>query len=185
MVWIDIEGVSGELLRQLERLNADLTEEIERANERIGAKVSGDAKRLLQSEVYSVPIPLRASADRRLGPSAAVRSKTTKGSRGQWRRTGNLLRQETYRVSLDGASVILFNNAEEALPRAALGMENPPNAAGRKAGEQRPQTEKPEAQRSKTKAVGNWQTRAVEANRRLIGQEYEAGVARALEKVGH
>lgn len=186
-------------------LNAALEKELRAANTRIGLQMNAEAKKLLQEEIYNVPIPLLASADRTfdmarvpeqlrpflkeakfkraLGVKNKVRSQTTKGRYGQWQRTANLLRQEMFTLTIDSrgaGGVILTNNANYAAARAALGGPNPPNRAGRRAGEQRPQNGKPDAQKSKTKAVGNWQFRVVRKNEQWIAVQYREAIARAI-----
>lgn len=186
-------------------LNAALERELRAANQRIGLHLNGQAKKLLQEEVYNVPIPLLASADRTfdmarvpeqlrpfvkeakfkkaLGAKNKVREQTTKGQYGQWERTRFLRDQEMFTLTTDSrgaGGVVLTNNANYAAARAALGGPNPPNRAGRKAGEQRPQAGKPDAQKSKTKAVGNWQFRVVKKNREWIAEQYKAAIGRTL-----
>lgn len=174
------------VIKELERLDALLVTELRKANQDIGARVSGDAKRIIASEINAVPIPLTRGADAKLGANSKRRTSTTKGKHGQWSRTGNLLRAESFALGIEGqgaVSVTLHNNANYSAARSALGGPNPPNAAGRKAGEQRPQSDVPVAQRSKTKAVGNWQERAVQINRDWITRRYEQAIAKALESV--
>ncbi len=164
-----------------EGLNARLEAELRKANRDIGAVVTADSKELLQEEIDNVPIPLRRSANKKLTPGAKIRTKTTKGSHGQWSRTGNLKRSQTFRVESDGLSVTVANTANYAAARAALGGPNPPNAKGRRAGSQRDQSHLDPAERSQTKAVGNWIVRVVRRREGWIRDRYQAAIARALE----
>ena len=107
------------ILGRMHARSARVRSELERAARDISNELTGEAKRVLQDEVYNVPIPLKASADRRLSPTAAVRSKTTKGKLGQWTRTGNLKRRE--RGKAQGPVVIMENTARYSLARHNLG----------------------------------------------------------------
>lgn len=73
-----------------------------------------ETKGLLQSEIYSVPIPRRRG----------------RRGKGRWRRSGNLKRRE--RAYADGVTVVLENQANYAAARSALGSKGPENRAGRK-----------------------------------------------------
>lgn len=133
--------IAGRMRRRQDAVIRELSTEARR----IGAVVSGEAKRILQADIYNVPIPLLASAERdfaergaikraryrtgkrrgekmrALSPAAldALQAKATKGQYGQWERSGNLKRQELWRTR--GPVVILTNNAEYAIHRYRLG----------------------------------------------------------------
>lgn len=166
MMLLEIKSNSRQVRAELERLNGELLRELRVANERIGAQVHASSKRLLQSEVYNIPIPRSA------------------GGKQKWRRGGDLKRSESFRLSANGLMVILTNNSQHALPRHALGGPNPPNRAGRQSGEQQPQAGAPAAQRSRTKHVGHWQERAAQQNEAFIAREYRAALERALGRSG-
>jgi hypothetical protein len=186
MIRLDIDSPFAALRRELDDLNDRLEKELRASNTRIGQKVSADAKRILNAEVYSVPIPLTASGNRALSARSRVRKQATKGRHGKWTRTGNLKRLETFALKVEGRgsfSVVLVNAASYAAARAALGQPNPPNRAGRKAGVQRAQTNLRPEERSRTRPVA-WQAEAVEANERWIGEEYAAAIERALPGSG-
>ena len=186
MIFLQTTDPFPAVIRELERLDGLLVDELRAANNDIGALISGEAKRIIASEINAVPIPLTAGADRKLGAKSATRAKTTKGKHGQWSRTGNLLRQESFKLSSEGRSsvaVTFHNNANYSAARSALGGPNPPNVKGRRAGEQRAQSNVPPAQRSRTKAVGNWQERAVKLHEGWITRRYEQAIGKALESV--
>lgn len=174
---IEFRGLD-QLRRKLSHFDADLGEELIQASQRVGAQLSVASKRLLQKEVYAVPIPLTVAAERTLKASSPIRKQARKGRHGRWRRKGTLQQSETYaldRVSR-GAQVRLVNNARHAAARAALGGPNPPNRANRRAGIQIPDDENP----SKTRPVGDWHARVVKEKRGLIRAEYRDAVIRAL-----
>lgn len=165
------------LARMMARKQA-VVRELEVSARVLAPVLVAESKKILQTEIYNVPIPLKAASNRKLSEKAVLRAKTTKGSHGKWMRTGNLKRGET--ASADGVDVLLTNNAEYSAARNALGGPNPPNAAGRKAGTQRAQSKTPEAERSKTRSV-QWQKQAIETQRERILQERREGVLRALK----
>jgi hypothetical protein len=109
----------GSIIQAMNRRKGAVVRELTEAARVLGPEVSGECKRILQSEIYDVPIPLKASANRRLGKNAPVRNKTTKGKHGQWSRSGALKRNEGFRVV--GPVLILTNNVKYAGPRYRLG----------------------------------------------------------------
>lgn len=111
---------AGSILRRMQSRRGRVIQELSQAAKTLGAEISGESKRILQNEIYNVPIPLKKSADRRLGPDAKIRSKTTKGKLGKWQRTGNLKRSESY--TTEGATIILRNNARYAAARYVQGL---------------------------------------------------------------
>lgn len=165
------------LLRKMKRRSGAVKRELGAAARTLSPVMAAENKGIIQREIYDVPIPLKAGADRKLGEKAALRKKTTKGSKGKWSRTGNLKRSET--ASPDGVDVLMRNNAKYAKPRYALGAANPPNKAGRKAGTQRAQPGIPDAQKSQTRSV-QWHSKAIEAKRGRIVAVRRAAVLRAL-----
>lgn len=175
-----ISSNAKQLQRAMLARPAALRRELNAAGREIGAVVNAEAKTELQEQIYNVPIPLTAGADRRLGAKSATRGKTTKGKHGQWKRTGNLKRGETYQAK--GAEITFKNVASYSAARAALGMPNPPNKAKRKAGIQRKQAKKPAAQQSKTRPVGNWQWTAILRKRAYILARRRAAILRALRR---
>lgn len=65
MIQIDTHSASFDVLRDVAaHLNQSLEEELRLANQRIGAKLNAEAKRIMVREIYAVPIPLMASANR-------------------------------------------------------------------------------------------------------------------------
>jgi len=189
----DLEGMA-DYVRDLDNL---LSRELEDAmRRRIGPKLSADAKRILSARVYGVEIPFRkrlrgkllAKARRQVGGGkkatpedvlAKVKGKFGGGSSGQpfrrWERAGDLIGAEGYEVRTDGGDVelVLTNISGHARARNALGGPDPPNRAGRRAGEQ--------SGLSPTKEV-HWQQEAVAASRDWIRREILAAVGRAWEK---
>lgn len=165
------------LLRKMRRRPAAMKRELAAAARELSTVIAAETKKIIQTEIYDVPIPLKKRADEKLSAKAAVRTKTTKGSQGKWSRTGNLKRSET--ASPDGVNVVLKNNADYAAARSALGGPNPPNNAGRQAGVQRPQAGVPTAQKSRTRSV-QWQSQAIENKRTIIVKARRESVLRAL-----
>lgn len=165
------------VLRKMTRRGAAVKRALQQAARELVPLMAAENKRLIQSEIYDVPIPLKAGADKRLGQRAVIRTKTTKGSSGKWQRTGNLKRAET--ATADGVDVLMRNNADYGAARYALGGPNPPNRAGRRAGTQRPQTGVPDAQKSKTRSV-QWHSETIEKQRPRIVKVRREAVLRAL-----
>lgn len=161
MLSLSIKSNLESLRRALSHLDEEMERELRHANQRIGVKVNADAKKTLQIDVYDVPTP------------------NIKGGKKQWRRTGNLKRQESWQVSSDGLSVRFVNSAPYASFRAKLGTPGYP----RRAGIQRPQTDKPPAQRSKTLPIGRWQEVAALMNVEFTRSEYNDAIQRALRSV--
>lgn len=169
MIEITARGASFHLLsREVAQVNARLRRELQQAARRVGATVSGEAKRVMQEDVYNVPIPLKSSADRKLAASAKIRTRTTKGKHGQWRRTGNLKRQENWLVEAEsgGINVILVNNAAYAAARSDLGTSR--------------SSRQP---RGNTRSV-QWQEEAVRRRRDWIRDQYQEAIRRALGSLG-
>src|SRR3569833_1857836 len=104
-----------DILRKMQARPQRVVSEPSGAARKIGPVVSGEAKRILQNDIYNVPIPLKATADhglskvpvqlwahllasgafeKPLSKNAKVRGKTTKEKYGQWERTGALKRNE-------------------------------------------------------------------------------------------
>lgn len=172
------------ILRKMEQRKDAVVRELTREAGTIAAVLGGDAKRILQDEIYNVPIPLKASADRHtdlskvpvhlrpfvlarrqfrnpLAVDSALRRQTTKGRAGKWRRTGNLKRMETAKA--EGPHVVLRNNARYSLARNNLGT-----SAGRKI-------------RSPGVKSVQWQKQAVENRREWILERRRAAVLRGLQ----
>lgn len=171
------------ILRKLERLPERVDHELGQVNIRIGRRVVATARKILDREVYGVPIPLTAQANIRLKPGSKVRTWNRKGRHGQWRRTGELLRGETFAVSREGRgshSVTLTNPCDHADARLALGQPDPPNHARRRAGVQRDQSNRPPSERSQTRPV-NWRRDAIAAEAEYIEAQYAAVIGQALE----
>lgn len=93
--------------------------ELSAAAKPIAVLCGAETKKILQAEIYDVPIPLKPKSDRKLSAKAAVRSKTTKGKHGKWQRSGALKRRET--AYARGVNVILENKQSYAASRHALG----------------------------------------------------------------
>lgn len=115
----------GALLKTMNQRKAAVLRELSVAARELAPVILAEDKQLIQSEIYDVPIPLKAGAARRLSPTAKIRSRVSKGKDGKWVRTGNLKRSETVRAV--GIDIVLKNNANYALYRNALGT-----PAGRK-----------------------------------------------------
>jgi hypothetical protein len=105
--------------RRMERRRTLVVQELERAAVILGGRLSGQSKRLMQENIYDIPIPLKRASDRMLPRSSPIRQRTTKGKHGRWWRTGNLKRSEGWRTL--GPSIILTNNALYAVYRYWLG----------------------------------------------------------------
>lgn len=175
---------AGDILRKMNARKGRVVAELTREAGTIAAVLGADAKRILQDEVYNVPIPLKASADRHtdlskvpahlrpfvlarrqfknpLAADSRLRQKTTKGKAGRWKRSGNLKRSETARA--DGPNVVLQNNASYSLARNNLGT-----PAGRK-----------------IKSPGirsvQWQAKAVQLRRQWILERRRAAVLRGFQ----
>lgn len=116
---INLSSNAEVILRRMNQRKAQVVAGLNAAARTLGPELSAEAKRLMQTGIYNVPIPLTASANRRLGQNAAVRSKTTKEQYGVWSRSGNLKRSEGWRV--EGVTLWLTNNAEYAAARYTLG----------------------------------------------------------------
>lgn len=110
-----------DLVRRMNARKGAVVSELSTAARVIGREVHSESKRIIQRKIYDVPIPLKKSAEKRIGPAAKIRSRTTKGKHGQWERSGAIKRGETYQVS--GPVVILKNNAGHAIYRYVLGLE--------------------------------------------------------------
>lgn len=151
-----------EILKRMERRQQAVVRELTVEARVIGLTLNGDAKRLMASDIYSVPIPLKPSVERRTSADAAIRKRTTKGKKGLWRRTGNLLRSEVWEQR--GANVTLRNNAAYGLARNNLG------------------TSKSSRQiRSQGVKSIQWQAQAVLRRRSWILERRRAAVLRALK----
>lgn len=139
-----ISSNAGEVLKRMQRRPAAIRKELTAAARSFAPQFERETKRLLVDKVYSVPIPLKASADRAtdltnvppqlraqvlkrrqferpLPEKSKVRGKTSKGQYGQWQRTGALLRAEKGRA--DGMKIILSNGQEYAVARHNLGTD--------------------------------------------------------------
>jgi len=149
---------AGQIIARMNARKSAVVRELSQAAREIGAEVSGESKKILQADVYNVPIPFRA------GATAAQRKrlagKTTKGSAGAWSRTGNLKRQENF--TIEGPTVILRNNAKYAVARFNLGT-----AQGRKI-------------RSPGVQSVQWQTEAIAKKRTRILEIRRKALLRAL-----
>lgn len=165
------------ILKRMQARSTAIQRELQLSARILAPKVAAESKQIIQAQIYDVPIPLKAAADKRLSAKAAVRAKTTKGSNGKWMRTGNLKRGET--ASPDGVDVLLTNNANYSAARNALGGPATINPSGRRAGVQRPQPRTPDAQKSRTRSV-QWQSEAIANKREEILQIRREGVLRAM-----
>ena len=124
-----IRGNAKQIIGRMERRRDAVIRELSAEAPRIGAVVSGEAKRIMQTEIYNVPIPAKAylmplgTGGRRsrqgIKPGDSRLGTTTKGGLGRWTRTGHLKRSELWRVR--GPVVTLTNNANYAAARNALG----------------------------------------------------------------
>jgi hypothetical protein len=93
----NVEGV----LRRMNSRRRAVEQRLGEAAREIAVEVGAESKRVMQTEVYNVPVPKR------------------KSGKPAWTRTGNLKRRESSRA--DGAAVILENRAAYAVPRYTLG----------------------------------------------------------------
>jgi hypothetical protein len=152
------------IARRMRQRATDAERELNGAARVLGPELAAEAKKLLQSEIYNVPIPLKKTADRSLSKNAAIRKRTTKGAAGQWQRTGNLKRSEGWRV--EGATLYLTNNAEYAAARYTLGT----SKSSRKI-------------RTPTVRSVQWQEQAITAKRARILEVRRQAVLRALRAV--
>lgn len=173
MIEIDVRSAHFDALQGIvAELNAALERELRAANGRIGARVSGDARRILNEKVYSVEIPFRTGATASQRRRFAGTSRQIERGRRfrRWTRTGDLLRAETWALRTEGRgahAVVLTNGMAYAVYRHDLGTDR----SSRKAGEQTGQ--------SPTR-VCEWQREAVAKNRDWIREQYAAAVERAL-----
>lgn len=120
-----ISSNAKDILRKMRARKAAVERELAGAARQLGPELSADAKRIQQLRIYNVPIPLKASSERKLGANSPIRKRTTKGQHGKWQRSGNLKRSEGWRT--EGVTLYLTNNTEYAAARDALGT-----ARGRK-----------------------------------------------------
>lgn len=161
------------LRHEISRLNERLAEELQAANRKIGAKVSGDARRILNEKVYSVEIPLKKRVPATVQAKHRGTSRQTVGGAAvrRWRRSGQLLAEESYVLSKDkigSPAVILINRKAYAVYRDDLGR-----PGHRQSGEQ--------SGKSPTREV-HWQEEAVKQNLDFIRETYEGALSRALER---
>lgn len=110
---------AAKLVRKMRARRAAVERELKAAGRVLAPALNAEAKRIMQEQIYNVPIPLKKSSDRSLPTNAAVRRKTTKGKHGKWQRTGALKRRETARPV--GMTVVLENRQRYAPARHALG----------------------------------------------------------------
>lgn len=115
MISSNVKGV----IRAMRERPQAVERELAAAARTLGPELSGESKRIIQSDIYNVPIPLSDAAEQRFGAKAKIREKTSKGKHGKWQRTGLLKRSEGYR--LQGPVVILTNSARHAGYRFRLG----------------------------------------------------------------
>lgn len=153
---------TGAILRKMRQRQTAVVRELTQAAREIGAEVSGESKKVLQEEVYDVPIPFKASATGTQRKKLA--GKTTKGKAGAWSRTGNLKRQENFTV--EGPTVVLRNNAKYAVARFNLGT-----ASGRPI--KSPGVQSVQWQ---VEAVANKRTRIIEIRRRALLRALSGGL---------
>ena len=148
----------------------ELERELWRAAQRVKAQLVGDARRHIITEIYNVPIPLKAGSEKTLSPKAAVRAKTTKGKHGRWQRFRGLINNENADVTRVSGDVLarLFNNADYAIHRNSLGT-----PGHRRSGQQ--------SGNSLTRSV-QWQEWAVRDNRDFIRDEFSAAIRRVFKR---
>lgn len=154
---------SAVLWKRMQKRREVIVRELERAAVLIGARLSAAAKKVMQEQIYDVPIPLRRSSDRLLARDSPIRKRTTKGRHGQWFRTGNLKRSEGWRV--EGTTIILANNAIYSAARHALGS----SRSSRKI-------------RSRGVRSVQWQTQAIRENREEILRIQREAVVRTFAR---
>jgi hypothetical protein len=175
---VNLSSNVGQLLVRMKDRATDAPRALSNAARESAPLLQAEARRVLQSEVYAVPIPLTRGANARLRPGSRVRQFVSKGRHGKWRRFGTLLGGE--RAEAEGPHIVMQNTAGHAGARAALGQANPPNRAGRLAGIQRRQTG-PAEEQSHTRPV-QWQQMAVKNLRARVLEIRRKHVKRMLER---
>ncbi|MDO8607691.1 MAG: hypothetical protein Q7R40_14225 [Phaeospirillum sp.] len=172
MIQIDAHSASFDVLRDVAaHLNQRLEEELRAANQRIGAKLNAEAKRIMVRDIYSVEAPfLKRATEKERAKFAGTSRQRNRGRRiRRWVRSGDLLNNErvAFRTEDRGVfSVVLVNAMEYATPRYVLGL-----PGHRQAGEQ--------SGESPTRSV-QWQEQAVEEQQVWIRVQYEQAIERAL-----
>lgn len=175
MIRIDTHSASFDVLQDVAaHLNQKLEEELRLANQRIGAKLNAEAKRIMVREIYAVEIPWSGKAT--VAERAKFAGTSRQRNRGRrirrWVRSGDLLNNErvAFRTEDRGVfSVVLVNSMEYATPRYVLGL-----PGHRQAGVQ--------SGKSPTRSV-QWQEQSVTDSRDWIREQYELAISRALRGV--
>jgi|GEM_PF-3832950 len=167
-----------EVLARMRARRDAVAGELAAAAREIAREVNAEAKRIMVEEIYSVEIPLKASAEREIRERGAIRraagiprplseaararlgQRASKGKYGQWKRTGALLASEKARAR--GPVVILVNSRRYASARYFLGT--------------------PEGRPIRSKGVRSvqWQAKAVQRMRQRILERRRQAVLRAL-----
>lgn len=160
------------IVKRMQRRRTTITHELTVAAREVGILCNAQAKRIMQSDIYDVPIPPvaykmpvgRGGRRSRRALTASERRQqagTTKGSAGRWMRTGALKRREMFRT--EGPVVYLTNDQRYAAARYTLGT-----SGGRRI-------------RSPGVLSVQWQRQAVLRNRRQILERRRRAVIRALQ----
>lgn len=178
---------AAKLVAKMKRRQGAVKRELGVAARQLAIVAVASNKKIIQTEIYSIPIPLSAAADKRLSPGHRLRKATTKGHtqkiKGKKVRTSQWTRENTIKqgesATADGTDVVMRNNAAHAKARYALGAANPPNKAGRMSGSQRAQSGVPDAQKSKTRSV-QWHEKTIVNERTRIVSVRRHAVLRAL-----
>jgi hypothetical protein len=180
-----ISSNADEIARRMQARTRAVIRELTAEAAPIATGLEAESKRILQEEIYNVPIPLLDSADREtdlsrvpeqlraqvlrsrkfkraLSAEAPLRKKTTKGSAGKWQRSGNLKRRE--RAFRRGPVVYMENRANYAAARNALG------------------TSKGRQIRSEGVRSVQWQNQAIKNLRPWILQRRRRALLRALKQ---
>jgi hypothetical protein len=151
---------AGAILRRMRARGTAVALQSQASARELAPELAAEARRIIQEEIYSPPIPLKAKAP---GKFANTRTKQVGGrSIRQWERTGELLRGE--KAVTRGVTIILTNNAKHGGPRHRLGT--PQGRAIRSPG---------------VKSV-QWRTQTLENMRARIVEVRRQGVLRGLRR---
>lgn len=148
----------------MQRRKAAVIAELSREAVGIKNELVAESRRILKSEIYDQPIPLKKRVSEQIRERYAQSSRQKVGGKDirQWKRTGDLLREE--RGTTTGAVVVLVNTKRYAGARYLLGT-----AQGRQI-------------KSQGVRSVQWQQEAVTRKRSMILKRRRAAVLRALRR---
>jgi hypothetical protein len=170
------------LIARMRARKEHVTRELTAEARPMAREINTEARKIMVAEIYSVPIPFKASALRRVEARGAIHPARTRsggimrplspkmlaklsavairGQYGQWTRTNRLLARE--KADARGVLITLHNNMVYAHARHVLGT--------------------PQGRRIRSKGVRSvqWQWQAVANKQRYILERRRAAVLRAL-----